>query len=399
MRREPRKAVILISNDLSHPALHDQQYDFSWRINRLRPLLKRGYLLVVVTAGGRVGRGGRATLASLRPRITNDGNLVVISPPIVRLPMLWLLQSMILTPLTVSLYCRSHGLSVEGIVGASVPYGAIGKFLNRLLGTALVVDYGDPDYVRERGMSLRILRFLEAYVLGRKGVDAVTCIDPNIRDHVRRYRKQEAVFLPPGGFWADKTSPQPGTTRKGGLRVIYAGHVAPPPAYRLDLLMDAAPKVLARSPDASVVILGSGEYLGSLRRRAAELGVSDRVELPGGVTYAESLRRIREADVAVQVLNDMCLGTKVVDYFAQGKAVVACGSFYASYREFLASGENCVLVPPDAERLADAISRLLADAGLRERLGANALRAVSRYDWDSQASVILGLMETRPRRP
>ncbi|MDA4133901.1 MAG: hypothetical protein OK454_12375, partial [Thaumarchaeota archaeon] len=311
MGGRPGKAVVLISNDLSHPALRDQQYAFSWRINRLRPLLKRGYTLIVVAAGGRTGPHGRPKLSGLIPRITNDGNLVVIAPPILRIPMLWLLQSMIFTPLMVSLYCRSHRIKVEAIVGASVPYGAVGKVLNRVLRTTLIVDYGDPDYAREKGVSLRVLRLLESYVLGSKGVDAVTCIDPNIRRYVRRYGR-EALFLPPGGFWAGERRSAPAGEGKDSGRVIYAGHVAGPPAYRLDLLVEACPGVLAKNPGSSFVILGEGEYLHELRAKVKMLGLEGRVQASGAVAYSEARSQIRDSEVAVQVLNDMCLGTKVL---------------------------------------------------------------------------------------
>ncbi len=345
-----------------------------------------------MAAGGAVGPRGRPTLSNLRVPLRNDGRIVLVSPPILRIPMLWLIQSMIITPLMVLLYCRSHKIDVEAIVAASVPYGAIGKILNKFLNTVLIVDYGDPDFARERSVALRVLVLLERYVLGSPGVDAVTCIDPNIREYVQRYHVRNAVFLPPGGFWKDSFVRPAGVERPPTKTVIYAGHVAPPPAYRLDVLMSAAPKILAKIPEARIVIVGDGEYLPVVKEGAKELGLADRVITTGAVPYEEAKAQIGQAQVALQLLNDMCLGTKVIDYFAMGKAVVASGSFYDSYDEFLVNGENCLLVPPDAEELADAVCRLLADDGLREKLGRNALEAVRDYDWDSQAEVLLGLI-------
>jgi glycosyltransferase involved in cell wall biosynthesis len=387
-----RPAIILLSNDLSHPALSKQQFAFSWRINRLRPLLKKGYTIVLVVAGGTVGPKGWPRLSSLKPAVRNDGSMVVVSPPVLRIPMLWLLQSMLITPLTVFLYCKSNDLDVRAVVAASVPYGVVGKALNRLLKTSLIVDYGDPDYARERSLSLRVLHILETYVLGKGGVRAVTCIDPNIRTYVGRYRVKKAVFLPPGGYWKGSAQPAANELRDGTKRIVYAGHLAPPPAYRLDLLIEAAPKIFAQHPEARLELVGNGEYLPTIRRRARELGIEDRIDLPGAVPYEEARRRIAEADVAVQLLNDMCLGTKVLDYFALGKAVVSCGSFFDSYTEFLENGVNCLLVPPEKDRFADAIDLLLSRGDLRETMGQNALKTVSAYDWDSQADRLLELL-------
>jgi glycosyltransferase involved in cell wall biosynthesis len=391
MSGQTEKAVVLLSNDLSHPALSNQQYSFSWRINRLRPLLKRGRVVIVVAAGGAVGRNGRPTLSNLKHPIRNDGRVVMISPPILRIPMLWLIQSMIITPMMVLLYCRRNRIEVEAIVAASVPYGAVGKVLNRFLNTVLIVDYGDPDFARERSIALRVLLFLETYVLGAEGVDAVTCIDPNICEYVKRYHVRKIVFLPPGGFWKD-LSPQPVVGDSAEQRVVYAGHVAPPPAYRLDLLFEAAPMILAKNPKARIVIVGDGEYLPVLRKRFADLKLLDRVEMTGGLPYEGAKAQIANASVALQLLNDMCLGTKVVDYFAMGRAVVASGSFYDNYTEFLLNGKNCLLVPPSPDRLADAVCSLLEDDDLRKRLGVEAFETVQEYDWDSQADVLLRLV-------
>jgi glycosyltransferase involved in cell wall biosynthesis len=389
-----RPAIVLLSNDLSHPALSKQQFAFSWRINRLRPLLRRGYTIVLVVAGGTVGPTGRPRLSSLIPSIRNAGSMVIISPPVLRIPMLWLFQSMLITPLMVFLYCRSKNLAVKAVVAASVPYGAIGKVLNRFLKTSLIVDYGDPDYARERSLSLRVLQALETYVLGSSGVDAVTCIDPHICAYVSRYRVRKRVFLPPGGFWKGSARPVPVEARDETKRIIYAGHLAPPPAYRLDLLIEAAPKIFAEHPEARLVLVGDGDYLPTIKKRAKELGIEGQVDLIGPVPYEEARGRIAAADVAVQLLNDMCLGTKVIDYFALGKAVVSSGSFFDSYTEFLENGVNCFLVPPDPGSFADAVNLLLSKSDLRETLGKNALRTVSGYDWETQADRLLELIDS-----
>lgn len=339
-----------------------------------------------------MGPQGRPTLSNFRHPLQNDGRMVLISPPILRIPMLWLLQSVIITPLVVLLYCRSHGIRVEAIMAGSVPYGLIGKVLNGFLNAVLIVDYGDPDFAREHSISLKVLHVLETCVLGAGGVDAVTCIDPNIREYVRRYRVKKSLFLPPGGYWKSEEIGISSAAEGERQNVIYAGHVARPPAYRLDILAAAAPGILAKNPKATIVIVGDGEYLPVLRKLARDLNLQHRIRMTGSLSYEEAKAQISQADVALQLLNDMCLGTKVMDYFALGKAVVSCGRFNESYTEFLKNGSNCLLVPPSSERLEEAVNRLLANPGMRRRMGAEALETVRRYDWDSQAEEIMRLI-------
>jgi glycosyltransferase involved in cell wall biosynthesis len=280
------------------------------------------------------------------------------------------------------------------IVASTVIFGAIGRAANRLLKTALIVDYGDPEYAREKGLSLRVLRLLERLTFRNAGVKAVTYVDPNIGDYLARYRLKRKLFLPPGGFWKE-ASPHfnvKTATVAGVKRVLYAGHVSPPPTYRLDLLADAAAIVLRSHPTTMFAVVGAGSYLTELRRKASLLNVEDRFEFLGAVSYEDSKRYIASCDVALQLLNDMCLGTKVMDYFSLGKAVVACGSFHGSYDELLRDRVNCLLVAPDASSIAEAISNLLEDEGLRRRLGENALEAARDLDWESQSEKVLELI-------
>ena len=389
------KTLLLISNDLSHPAFSKQQFEFSYRINRLRPLAKAGYRIVVVSAGGKVGTNGRVSFSSLIPRITKDGDLTIISPPILRIPMLWLLQSFLMTPLMALIYCLSTRTKPEAILAGTVVYGAIARVLNRFLRVPLIVDYGDPDYVRERSFNLGIHRFLERFVFQRPGVSAVTYIDPNISDYLRRYRIARKIFLPPGGYWKDQAVVVSDAHGMGdeSATVVYAGHVAPPPVYRLDLLVEAARLVLQESPKTRFLIVGAGEYLRTMVETARSFGILRNFEFTGAVPYSDAKKLIAESDVAVQLLEDMCMGTKVMDYFALGKAVICSGNFYGSYHEFLESMENCILVPPIAKEIATAMQESITDAELRRRLGKNALETIEGFDWESQSRTILELIE------
>jgi glycosyltransferase involved in cell wall biosynthesis len=394
-----RKAILLVSNDMSHPALATQQFVFSWRINRLRPLQRKGYEVVLVSAGGLAsGRGLLGNLIRASPGLRQTDGIAVISPPVPRLPMIWFVFSVLFSPIMTVAYCKSRRLDVEAIVAGSVVYGFIARLINAALHAFLVVDYGDPDYVRERHISLRFLRLLERLVLARPGVDLVTCIDPVIGGHLEQLGVRSYSFFPPGGFWKHEARADLRPARGGEMVVLYAGHVAPPPTYRLDLLVEAAPRVLKRHPATRFIIVGDGSFVGRMKNRARQLGIADRFEFTGGVSHNEALALAGRADVCVQLLSDMCLGTKVIDYFALGKATLSCGSFYDKYREFLANGRNCLLVPPTAEGVAEGLTRLLLDDKLRRDLGAAALETSRGLDWEAQSEKLLALIAERRNR-
>lgn len=65
------------------------------------------------------------------------------------------------------------------------------------------------------------------------------------------------------------------------------------------VLMDAVPRILSEVKNVRFVIAGSGPELGALQKRAEEMGVCDRVALPGFITDDDLRKMYKCADVAV----------------------------------------------------------------------------------------------------
>lgn len=121
---------------------------------------------------------------------------------------------------------------------------------------------------------------------------------------------------------------------------------------------------------------GQGPEMEPLRRRAAELGIADRLELPGEIDAAAVEVEYARCDLVVfPVLRHEPFGLVGTEALAHGKPIVAFGG--GGVEEWLFDGESGLRV---AERrpqaLAAAIRRVLTEPGLRERL---AKGAVTRY--------------------
>jgi len=142
-------------------------------------------------------------------------------------------------------------------------------------------------------------------------------------------------------------------------------------------LVEAAPRVLARHPSARFLLVGDGDLMDELRAQAALLGVADRVVFAGHRSDVPDVL----AAVDVFCISSLYEGTPLAlfEAMAAGRAVVSTA--VDGCREVLADGATGILVPPaDSAALASALDRVLADAGLRERLGRAALEASRRYD-------------------
>ncbi|NLS95790.1 MAG: glycosyltransferase family 4 protein [Planctomycetaceae bacterium] len=140
------------------------------------------------------------------------------------------------------------------------------------------------------------------------------------------------------------------------------------------VFLEAAATVLSESPHSVAVVVGddpdmSGTRLKSLREQAAELGIADKVVFAG---FRDDVPRVlANLDIVVHAsVRPEPFGTIIAEGMAMRKAVVAARD--GGPAEYVEHGKNGLLHEPgSAEQLAAAITTLVRDAGLRQRLGEN----------------------------
>ncbi|GAB4324932.1 MAG: hypothetical protein Kow0059_20800 [Candidatus Sumerlaeia bacterium] len=146
-------------------------------------------------------------------------------------------------------------------------------------------------------------------------------------------------------------------------------------------LIEAARGAAVRFPDVHLVFAGRDEgEAEALRRRAAALGLDGRVHLPGPVADVRDFLLALDALVSPSLVE----GFSNVWLEAMAAALPCVFTRVGGAGEAFRDGEECLLVPPgDSAALAAALERLLTDAALRERLGAQAWAAVrERFSFD-----------------
>ncbi|MBI2889339.1 MAG: glycosyltransferase family 4 protein [Nitrospirae bacterium] len=168
--------------------------------------------------------------------------------------------------------------------------------------------------------------------------------------------------------------------RGGGLRISHGfSKEAPAVAYFGNLiprkgalhLVEAAPHILRRHPEARVFIVGDapvgdpGDYRRRLQHRAAELSLGPAVRFIGAVPDIGPY--LSRTAVAVVPSEQEPFGRVLIEAMAAGVPVVA--TRVGGIPEIVTDGENGLLVPPaNPEKIAEAVCALLDDPTLRQRL-------------------------------
>lgn len=130
----------------------------------------------------------------------------------------------------------------------------------------------------------RLLRRIAARTFS--GADAVICQSDYMRNDLceglNLSRGRTHSILNPVEFRRVQQhgrASNPFQTAGPGPHVLAVGRLMPKKGF--DRLIAAAPSLVARHPDAHIWILGHGPDRTALLRQAADLGVADRVRLPG----------------------------------------------------------------------------------------------------------------------
>lgn len=147
-----------------------------------------------------------------------------------------------------------------------------------------------------------------------------------------------------------------------------------------DRLLSAFATVAMTHPDWTLQILGEGSLRANLMQQAAELGIQDRLTMPGWVRPIWN----ELCDATIFVLPSRYEGfpSSLLESMACGVPSVAvdCES---GPRAIVDQEENGLLVANNEPALAAGIQRLIENKELRERLGVSGRDVVTRFGWDA----------------
>jgi glycosyltransferase involved in cell wall biosynthesis len=188
------------------------------------------------------------------------------------------------------------------------------------------------------------------------------------RDIVKEGIAEDRMTVVPMGIQQAAFEPaQDGARRQcipaGERCIVYLGTLSR--VRRLDFLVRVLALVIAEVPDAKLYFVGGGDDpsdMSFLLEQARRSGVEGAAVFVGKLPHADALRYVREADVCVSPfyptpVNNSTSPTKLVEYLAMGKAVVA--NDHPEQRLVIEQSGGGYCVPYEERAFAAAIVKLL----------------------------------------
>ncbi len=182
----------------------------------------------------------------------------------------------------------------------------------------------------------------------------------------------------------------------GVLRMVYAGALTP--TYEIDVAIEAVAALAGTRPTLPVVldVYGRGDAEPTLRARAAELGVADRVRFHGRIALELVPAAIAAADIGLAPtrrtpFTDFSLSTKLFEYAAMRKPAIA--SALPTVARYFGPDTIATYAPGDPADLARVVARLVDDGAERAaREVASGARA-RELGWGGEAERYRALVE------
>ena len=164
----------------------------------------------------------------------------------------------------------------------------------------------------------------------------------------------------------------------------------------LDLTLEAFAAVRQQHPAAHLTLVGDGPVMPALRAQTERLGLTEAVTFTGFVGQARVKKMLYESHVFVHPSRTSADGNRegipnaALEAMASGMPVV--GTDHGGFPEAVTDGESGLLVPENrADRLAEALLKLLAEPDLRARLADGGRREVeAKFDREQQVRVLEG---------
>ena len=286
-----------------------------------------------------------------------------------------------------------------------VPQGIVTRLVQSFLPVPVVLTVHGGDIFAFQGLVGRLLKRMAL-----RGADACTANSAFTRSQLLQLCPSAEVSIVPMGVDVTDFEPKQRDVLLrqklgvGAEMILFVGRLVEKKGVHN--LLAAMQKVLKKSPQATLVLVGDGTQRHELERMAERLEIAGSVRFLGKLPHEHLPEYYAAADLFVgpsvvdRSGDTEGLGVVFIEAASAGLAIV--GTSVGGISDVLIPEVTGIAVEPDQpEALANAIERLLGDEPLRRRLGEAARQhALRQFSWSQVAgrfsNIFRKVLESEP---
>jgi len=262
----------------------------------------------------------------------------------------------------------------------------------KTLGVPSIIKVDDAVYEKSSGLK-SLQRKIEKMISTRSLSKASKVLVSNLpsKEIMKSYYKidEEKISIVPNGvdlsFFKTKNR-DPNKIVFSGVMYHHRG---------LDVLLDAATRIVKEIPKTKLVLLGDGPEMKKLKETAREKNLDSNVEFKGWIDRKDIPEHLSNASIGIGPLKrttvtENALPIKVLEYMASSLPIIAKTGTLQD--DVLKDNENGWFVENSSE-LYEKIIKLEQNPELVEKMGKNSLNMVQKFSWERIVKLIIDIYE------
>lgn len=286
-----------------------------------------------------------------------------------------------------------------------LPQGLIGAICSRILGTPHIasVHSSEITFLKKLPFKNTIIKFILAnstFVVSaskHRANELLSYIPTECAE-----KAKSKIHIVPMGIDLSKFSyaiDKDNLKRKYGIKqkfiVLFVGRLVE--VKGCEYLIQGFKAVINSFNNVQLVIVGDGPLEKSLKKKVKSLGLENYVFFKGFIdnNYIHDYYTMADIVVIPSIVDSFGFQegfpVVVMESLVAGKAIISTRT--KGIMEAIKDNYNGILVDPnDADKISEAILKLLNDESLRKKISYNALESGKKYDWNIIASTYIQLI-------
>jgi len=264
----------------------------------------------------------------------------------------------------------------------TVPCGFISLLLKWQYKLPYIVSLRGSD-VPEYNVRFSLLyKFLKPLIkLIWKKSSAVIANSQGLKDLALKTMPEKEIGIIYNGIDTEQFKPQ-AKEKSDEFKILSTSRLIPRKGIKYLIL--AAGQLIKKNKQIKIVLVSEGDEKEELENLAGRLGISENVQFAGSVDHAKISEFYNQADAFVMTSLNEGMSNTMLEALASGLPIISTETGGA--KELVQDGINGFLIcMKNSEDLAEKISRLMANDGLRERMALESRKIAEKMSWKNVA--------------